>query len=623
MGNVAVLTLKIRSKQAERQIVQTERALNRLDQSGKNAVRSLAGVGTALTASLSVPFAMAAKVAVKTSAEFEKARISFGVFVGDAKKGVKVFDDIVQTASKTPLNVGSLKDAASILLATGSATADNLIPSLRMLGDVARADSTLLQRIALNFSQVATQAKLTGRELRDFAVMGVPIKQVLAKNLGVATTQIDEMSRKGQIGFEEVKKAFKTMTSEGGKFHNLMEKLSKTLIGRWTTAVDNIRIALAQLGDLFREDFKVILVWVIDMAKRFQGLDSQIKKIIVIGAAIAAAIGPILLAMAGLGAVFAGLGAFIAGLGVVIPVLLKIAATVGLVALSAEKLRKGFGLTWTDIAKKAGSFIDKLIGFFVNWRENMNKIMTWFKNNWGNLWRDAISNLMRFLTNLKINIRVAVNLIGQMLGALTGWVLDKWRVMLVKMGKELVRWARKAVVMFTGVATEISKAIRRGLSGRTVGTPDLAFLQKFLKGASENAGMTLHDRLKKAVDDNKFVALTKDFKWNIEAFPELNLDRLRKMGQQVEDTMSGFDPVTDPQQSKTEGPSVQLARALEAGGSEAFKLMTQKGALSVQKDIYKVSKKQLRESEKLNWNMIDLKMEGIPLKGVSTVGSIA
>jgi hypothetical protein len=39
-----------------------------------------------------------------------------------------------------------------------------------------------IERLILNYGQVRMQAKLTGKELRDFAVMGVPLVSELAKN---------------------------------------------------------------------------------------------------------------------------------------------------------------------------------------------------------------------------------------------------------------------------------------------------------------------------------------------------------------------------------------------------------------------------------------------------------
>ena len=53
----------------------------------------------------------------------------------------------------------------------------------------------------------------------------------LSKNLGKTTTEIQDMISKGLITFPMVEEAFKTMTSEGGRFADLMDKQSKTYQG--------------------------------------------------------------------------------------------------------------------------------------------------------------------------------------------------------------------------------------------------------------------------------------------------------------------------------------------------------------------------------------------------------
>jgi len=53
----------------------------------------------------------------------------------------------------------------------------------------------------------------------------------LSKNLGKTTTEIQDMISKGLITFPIVEEAFKTMTSEGGRFADLMDKQSQTYQG--------------------------------------------------------------------------------------------------------------------------------------------------------------------------------------------------------------------------------------------------------------------------------------------------------------------------------------------------------------------------------------------------------
>lgn len=78
-------------------------------------------------------------------------------------------------------------------------------------------------------------------DLRDFKRAGVPILQELAKNLKVSEAAIDSMVSKGKIGFADVERAFETMTSAGGKFHNM---LSQKATGR-----NQAKVAMTLAGE--------------------------------------------------------------------------------------------------------------------------------------------------------------------------------------------------------------------------------------------------------------------------------------------------------------------------------------------------------------------------------------
>lgn len=56
------------------------------------------------------------------------------------------------------------------------------------------------------------------------------------------------MIESGQVTAEMVETAFKGMTDEGGKFANLMDKQSKTLLGSWSNLNDSLNTTKEALG---------------------------------------------------------------------------------------------------------------------------------------------------------------------------------------------------------------------------------------------------------------------------------------------------------------------------------------------------------------------------------------
>lgn len=122
------------------------------------------------------------KTAITLSGNLEQNRIAFETMLGSADEARTLLEDISDFARKTPFDLPGVVQAGQQLLAMGS-SADTVLGELKMLGDVSAGLNVPLDRLILNFGQVRTQGKLTGRELRDFNVAGVPLIDTLV-NLG-------------------------------------------------------------------------------------------------------------------------------------------------------------------------------------------------------------------------------------------------------------------------------------------------------------------------------------------------------------------------------------------------------------------------------------------------------
>jgi|GEM_PF-1032338 len=235
----------------------------------KNALRNYdKGMRTirrsALMASAAV-FGIGAGVVflAKKAGEMEQIKVAFETMLGSAEKAKEVMEDLTSFAAKTPFTITGVFKSSKQLLAMGIEV-DKLLPTLKSLGDVSAGVSQPLARIALNFGQVKTQGKLTGRELRDFNVLGVGLASTLAKNMGVAEDSIQDLVSAGKVKFKDVEEAFASMTGAGGRFENLMIKQSKTLLGLWSNFQDTLQILSIQMGDELLPTLKSILLAFLD-----------------------------------------------------------------------------------------------------------------------------------------------------------------------------------------------------------------------------------------------------------------------------------------------------------------------------------------------------------------------
>jgi len=166
---------------------------------------------------------------------------------GDVAAAGALQTQLIDLAKTTPFTLLDVQKGSKQLLATGSKFGD-VTSELRMLGDVAAGVGVPLERIIVNFGQVRAQGRLMGTELRDFTRAGIPLIAELADQFDVAEGAIKDMVRSGDIGFDDVKKAFRSMTAEGGLFFELMIEQSKTVGGRISNLGDSWEQLQVQIG---------------------------------------------------------------------------------------------------------------------------------------------------------------------------------------------------------------------------------------------------------------------------------------------------------------------------------------------------------------------------------------
>lgn len=259
-----------------------QKALSNFDNT-LNSVRSTAlRLGAVLATSFGV------KAIVTAGSDAEKTRISFETMLGSVEKANKLLKDINQLTLKTPFTFEEATSTVKMMLAMG-ASEETVIDETRRLGDVASGLNVPMERLALNFGQVRTLGKLATRELRDFAIAGVPLLDVLAQMTGKTKTEVQDMVSGGQISFDMVLEAFKKMTDEGGKFANLMEKQSKTTGGLMSNLKDLAQMAIKEIGLNFNnKHLKPLLQRLLKWGQENNNIAKSLKTILGLVVAIGA-----------------------------------------------------------------------------------------------------------------------------------------------------------------------------------------------------------------------------------------------------------------------------------------------------------------------------------------------
>lgn len=312
-------------------------ALTDAQQSIKATASSMTSMGSKMTGAVSLPILGVAGAALKGAAEMEQLEVSFTTMLKSGDRAKALMADLTAFSAETPFELPEVMTAGKMLLAYGVA-AEDVQGTLRQLGDVAAGVGAPIGDIAYLFGTARVSGRLFAADVNQFTNRGIPIISALAKTMGVAEGSIKKMVEEGKVGFPQLQAALSYLTENGGQFEGLMEAQSQTLAGMFSTLKDNIGITLATIGrsivDAF--DLRTKLAGALEMMGRVKEFivnlaqtNPGLLKLGVIVAAVAAAIGPLLVGLGMVAGALANLMPVIAVLGGALGALLS---PLGLVA---------------------------------------------------------------------------------------------------------------------------------------------------------------------------------------------------------------------------------------------------------------------------------------------------
>lgn len=211
----------------------------------KDAVGEIPGAGL-----LRNPLVMAGVglgAMVKKAAEAQSNVTSLSVLTGSPDTGKALYGSIQKMAAATPYGTADLLQQATVLKQFGVST-NAVIPSLKMLGDVAMGNRQNLQSLTLAFGQVSSAGKLSGQDLLQFINAGFNPLYELSIMTGKSMADLREEMGQGAISADMVRAAFEHATGPAGAFYQMSEKMSQTFSGRLNTFMDEFNIMLEHLG---------------------------------------------------------------------------------------------------------------------------------------------------------------------------------------------------------------------------------------------------------------------------------------------------------------------------------------------------------------------------------------
>ena len=184
---------------------------------------------------------------IQVRGEFQQLEVAFTTMLGSSEKANALMAQLTETAAKTPLDLQGVANGARQLLAYGT-SAEDVNDTLIRLGNIAAGLSQPLGDLVYLYGTTMTQGRLYTLDLNQFTGRGIPMIKELAKEFGVAESEIKGMVEAGMIGFPEVQKVIQNLTNEGGMFFNLMQEQSKTITGQISNIGDSFSTMLNEIG---------------------------------------------------------------------------------------------------------------------------------------------------------------------------------------------------------------------------------------------------------------------------------------------------------------------------------------------------------------------------------------
>ena len=201
-------------------------------------------LGQDMTRSLSLPLAAVGAAAVKSAADLETLETSFVSLTGGAEQAAMMMKQLNEFTAQTPFQIEAVANSARQLIASGT-DISQVNEQLQFLGDIAATSGKSIDEITAVFAKVQAKGKVELESLNQLAERGIPIFTALSEATGLPAEKLGA----GRVTVEQFNAVLKSFAEEGGFASGAMERLSQTAAGKFSTALDNAKQALAVVGE--------------------------------------------------------------------------------------------------------------------------------------------------------------------------------------------------------------------------------------------------------------------------------------------------------------------------------------------------------------------------------------
>jgi len=279
------------------------KSLGKVQRNMRSMTSNFTALGQQMTRAITLPILGVGAMAIKSAADLEKMEVSFISLTGGAKQAADMMKQLNEFTAKTPFQIDAVATSARQLIASGTKLSE-VNEQLQFLGDIAATTGQPINEIAAIFAKVNAKGKVELENLNQLAERGIPIFKALSDATGLLPSELGA----GAVSVEQFNATLKSFNEEGGLANGAMEKLSKTATGKFSTALDNLKLSGAALAEDLLPSLNAALDKVIELAQGFTQLSDKAKSNILSIGGLVAALGPLLIMIPKIIALFSFLG---------------------------------------------------------------------------------------------------------------------------------------------------------------------------------------------------------------------------------------------------------------------------------------------------------------------------
>ena len=268
------------------------KSLGRVQRNMRSMSSNFERLGQNMTRSLTLPIAAFGAAAVKSAADMEQLETSFVSLTGGAEQAAMMMKQLNEFTAQTPFQIEAVANAARQLIASGTEVGD-VNQQLKFLGDIAATSGNSIEEIAAIFAKVNAKGKVELENLNQLAERGIPIFDALAEATGLPADKLGA----GAVSVREFNEVLEGFAEQGGFAAGAMERMSETAAGRFSTAMDNMKLALASVGEKILPFVNKGLEQFTRLMQGFAQLSPTTLKLAGAIAAVAATIGPMIVVL--------------------------------------------------------------------------------------------------------------------------------------------------------------------------------------------------------------------------------------------------------------------------------------------------------------------------------------